>query len=305
MLAPLPGISKEQIVGASRSDKLRLLLFLTPAMLLLLVFYLLPTVWAARISFTDMALIGPKALDATFVGLKQYRRLFTDPRFYHALRLSLIYAAGTIAGQFIIGMSAALILSGRRLLGRNVFLAALVLPMVIPSITQALIWQSMLAAGDIGTLNRILALFGLKAVQWTKDWPLLSVILVNFWNNSGFAMILFLAGLENIPKELLDASEIDGASTWKQLLYIKLPLIRFVILLWLMLNTLGCLNVFDLVYALTRGGPGTATEIMGIYIYNQGFKYYELGFGSAAALVMMAISLGISLLYVRMMRVKL
>ncbi|MHA1216794.1 MAG: carbohydrate ABC transporter permease, partial [Candidatus Thorarchaeota archaeon] len=124
-------------------------------------------------------------------------------------------------------------------------------------------------------------------------------------NNSGFAMILFLAGLENIPSEILDAARIDGAGPWQELLYVKFPLIRYVVLLWLLMNTLGCLNTFDLVYALTRGGPGNATEIMGIYIYNRGFKYYELAYGSAAALVMMVISLIIAINYVRMMRVKL
>ena len=122
--------------------------------------------------------------------------------------------------------------------------------------------------------------------------------------NSGFAMILFLAGLENIPKELLEAAQIDGASGLQQLLYVKLPLIRYVILLWLLLNTLGCFNTFELIYALTGGGPGTTTTTMGIYVYNQGFRYFELGFGSAAGIILLLISLTIALIYVRLMRVE-
>jgi len=282
-----------------------LYLFLVPAGILLLIFYILPALWAIGTSFTDLALLGPKALDFGFVGLKQYRRLFTDPQFYHSFGITLVYTLGTLMGQFVIGLSSALLLSGRPLRGRNVLLAALVLPMVMPSMLQALMWQSMLASGELGTMNRIIGLIGLEPINWTQNLPLLSILLVNFWNNSGFAMILFLAGLENIPSEILDAARIDGAGPWQELLYVKFPLIRYVVLLWLLMNTLGCLNTFDLVYALTRGGPGNATEIMGIYIYNRGFKYYELAYGSAAALVMMVISLIIAINYVRMMRVKL
>jgi len=289
----------------SSSQRRVLYLFLLPALLLLLIFYILPALWAIGVSFTDLALTGPKAMDYSFVGLKQYIRLFSDEEFYHSLELSLLYAAGTIAGQFIIGLSAALLLSGRPLRGRNILLAALVLPMVMPAMIQALMWQSMLATGEPGTLNRVIGLLGMVPVNWTQDLPVASILLVNFWNNSGYAMILFLAGLENIPTEILEYAQIDGANGWQQLLNIKLPLIRYVVLLWLLMNTLGCLNVFDLVYALTRGGPGNATELMGIYIYRQGFKYYELGYGSASALVLMVISLVIAINYVRLMRVEL
>lgn len=289
----------------SPAEKRILYLFLVPAAVLLLIFYVLPAVWAIGTSFTDLALLGPKALDFGFVGLKQYRRLFTDSEFYHSFGLTLLYTLGTLIGQFTIGLSAALLLSGRPLRGRNILLAALILPMVMPSMLQALMWQSMLAGGELGTLNRVIGLVGFDPINWTQSLPLFSILLVNFWNNSGFAMILFLAGLENISTEILDSARIDGAGGWKQLLYIKLPLIRYVVLLWLLMNTLGCLNTFDLVYALTRGGPGNATEIMGIYIYNRGFKYYELAYGSAAALVLMVISLIIAINYVRSMRVEL
>jgi hypothetical protein len=140
--------------------------------------------------------------------------------------------------------------------------------------------------------------------EWVRDYPMLSVILVNFWNNSGFAMILFLAGLESIPGEILESAQIDGANGFQTLRFIKLPLIRYVLLLWLLLNTLGCLNTFDLVYALTRGGPGVQTTIMGIFMYNQGFRYFELGLGSATAVVLLLISFVIAVIYVRLMRVE-
>jgi multiple sugar transport system permease protein len=290
---------------ANRSEKILLIGFVLPAFILLAIFYIFPALWAVRVSFTDMALTGAKALNYGFVGLRMYERLFSNPDFYGALGRTILYTIGTCVGQFAIGLTAALLLSRRRIFGQGLLMGAIILPLVVPSLIQALLWQNMLASGEFGTLNRLLGIVGISPVEWVRDYPMISVILVNFWNNSGFAMILFLAGLESIPAELLEAAQIDGANGWQALRFIKLPLIRYVILLWLLLNTLGCFNTFDLVYALTRGGPGVETTIMGIFMYNQGFRYFELGLGSATAVVLLGISFFIAVIYVRLMRVEL
>jgi multiple sugar transport system permease protein len=289
----------------TRAEKWMLYLFLAPSLLMLLTFTIAPALWATYVSFTDLALTGPKAMNFNFVGLQQYGRLFRDPDFFHSVGLTFGFAAGTIVGQFSLGLMAALLLSRRRLRGQNLLLADIVLPMVIPAIVQALMWSSMLATKEFGTLNRVIGLLGFEPINWLREVPMLAITLVKLWNGTGFAMILFLAGLENIPHDLLEAASIDGADSYQMLRYIKIPLIRYVILLWLLLATLGSLNTFDIVYALTRGGPGNATEIMGIYTYNRGFKYFELGLGSAAAMIMLCISTALSLIYVRLLRVKL
>jgi len=289
----------------NRLQNKTLFLFLAPALFMILLFTILPALWAIYVSFTDLALSGPKAMNFKFIGLGNYAKLLGDVRFHHSLWLSLEYTFYTNLGQFILGLSAALILNRRKLRGQNFLLAVIVLPMVIPGITQALIWSSMLGAQGLGTLNRMIGLVGMAPVLWLRSAPLLSIVLVNFWNNSGFAMILFLAGLESIPKELLESATIDGANGWQMLLRIKLPLIRYVVLLWLLLNTIGCFGMFDLVFSLTRGGPGNATELVGIYVYNQGFQFFELGYGSAAALIMLLISLLLAFIYLRLMRVEL
>jgi multiple sugar transport system permease protein len=282
-----------------------LFLFLVPALLMLVLFTLLPAIWAAYISFTNLALAGPKALDYSFIGLRNYIKLFNSSDFHHSILLSVQYTLLTNIGQFIIGLTAALILSRRKLRGQNFLLAVIVLPMVIPGIMQATIWSSMFGPGDMGTLNRFVGLFGVEPQLWLRVAPMFAIVLVNFWNNAGFAMILFLAGLENIPKEIMESATMDGANGWQMLIRIKLPLIHYVVMLWLLLNTIGCLGMFDLVFALTRGGPGNATELLGIYIYNQGFQYFELGYGSAAAMIMLLISLGFAFVYLRLMRVEL
>ena len=238
-----------------------LLLFLTPALLMIFVFTVIPSLWAIYISFTDLALAGPKALDYTFTGLKNYTKLFGDRNFLHSLSLSIQYTIYTNIGQFTLGMIAALILHRRKLWGQGVLLAVIVLPMVIPGITQALIWSSMLGAKEFGTLNRIVGFFGVEPILWTRTYPMLSIVLVNFWNNSGFAMILFLAGLESIPKEVIESATIDGANGWQMLTRIRLPLIRYVVLLWLLLNTIGLFGMFDLVFGPPRVKPKTRSNI--------------------------------------------
>lgn len=289
----------------TRLSSKTLFFFLAPALFMVLVFTLLPAVWAVYVSFTDLALSGPKAMNYKFIGLGNYVKLFGDDKFRHALWLSLQYTFYTNLGQFILGLAAALVLNRRKLRGQGFLLAVIVLPMVIPGITQALIWSSMLGAKELGTLNRMVGLVGVDPILWLRSAPLLSIVLVNFWNNSGFAMILFLSGLESIPKEILESATIDGTNGWQMLTRIKLPLIRYVVLLWLLLNTIGCFGTFDLVFALTRGGPGNATELVGIYVYNQGFQFFELGYGSAAAMIMLIISLLLAFVYLRLMRVEL
>ncbi len=165
---------------ANRYEKWLLYGFLVPAFVLLIAFVIFPAIWALRTSFTDLALTGASALNPKFIGLKQFQRLFSDPDFYNALSRTGIYAFGTIVGQFVIGMICALLLSRRRLLGQSILLAAVILPMVIPSLIQALLWQSMLANGEFGTLNRILGIFGIQPTQWVREFPMFSVILVNF-----------------------------------------------------------------------------------------------------------------------------
>ena len=298
-------MAKEPPLISRRSERTMLALFLGPAVIIVFVFTILPALWAIYVSFTNRALTGERSVAYDFVGIANYVKLLSNEIFLHSISLTLWYTFWTTIGQFILGLATALFLNRANLWGKTFLLAAVVLPMVIPAVIQSLIWSSMLAMGEYGTLNRIIGLFGITPVMWLREAPMVSVTLVNFWNNSGFAMILFLAGLENIPREVIEAARIDGASAWQTLIRIRLPLIKYVIMLWLLLNTLGCLGVFDLVYTLTRGGPGNSTQLVGIYIYDQSFKFYELGMGSAASVILLFISLIIGLIYVRLLRVTL
>ena len=251
----------------TRLSNRTLFLFLSPALLMLVLFTLLPAIWAIYVSFTDLALAGPKALDYSFIGLHNYAKLFKDTDFHHSILLSVEYTILTNIGQFVIGLAAALILSRRKLWGQNFLLAVIVLPMVIPGIMQALIWSSMFGSGEMGTLNRVIGLFGTEPVLWLRSAPMFAIVLVNFWNNAGFAMILFLAGLENIPKEVMESATIDGANPWQILSRVLLPLMKPVLAMIAVLHAIWAWNDFldPLIYLAS---PEKFTLALGLRYFN-------------------------------------
>ncbi|HVL53362.1 MAG TPA: sugar ABC transporter permease [Vitreimonas sp.] len=278
---------------------------LAPALLLLFVFVLLPALWAVAISLTNQALTGVDARSPRFIGLDNYERLLADRTFFASLARSGTFVfASAIVGQSLLGFVAAFLLAGKHIRGRGVFSAAILLPLVVPETVAALAWASMTAPSELGTLNRIVGVAGVGPVRWLQEYPMASIIVINTWRGIAFAMVLFAAALESVPRELLEAAEVDGASGRQQLRYVTLPLIKYAVLLFLLLTTITTFGVFGLVYFLTRGGPGGETTLLTVYIYEHSFRFFELGFGSAAAVVMLAIVLALGLFYVRLLKAR-
>jgi multiple sugar transport system permease protein len=160
----------------------------------------------------------------------------------------------------------------------------------------------MLAPGSLGTVNRVTESVGLGQHNWLQDFPLSSVIMINIWRGIAFAMIIFMAALEQLPREVLEAASIDGAGIRQRLFYITLPMMRYAILLYMLLTTIATFGIFGLVYVLTQGGPDGATEILGIYIYHQSFQFFQLGYGCAAGVVTLFVALLLGTLYIRVLR---
>src|SRR5438128_1084764 len=283
-----------------RRERIILLTFLIPALLLLVVFLGIPALWAVYLSFTDRALSGEQARHFNFVGLDNYVSLFQDPTFYQSLWLTLVFVfLSAIVGQFVLGLLAALLLNRKGLRGDALFSAAILMPLVVPETIAAYAWGSMLASGGYGMANKLIGLLGVPPVDWLQQQPMAAIIIMNIWRGIAFAMIIFLAALQGIQPELLEAAAIDGAGTWRRLIYVTLPLLRYAILLYMLLTTIFTFGIFGLVYVLTAGGPGTATQILGIYIYQTSFRFFQLGYGSAAAIVTLLIALALGLFYVR------
>jgi multiple sugar transport system permease protein len=278
---------------------------LGPSMVLILVFVVAPVGYAIWLSLTNKTLIGFEAQSPKVVGLDNYRQLATSADFLHSLgRTGQFIFFSAIVGQFVLGMLAAVLLSKSTLPGRSLFAGAILLPMVVPEVVASLAWASMLAPGELGTVNRALGLFGVEPLSLLQDHAMASIIVVNTWRGIAFAMIMFQAAIEGVSDDLIEAARIDGAKSRQVFRYITLPIIRGPVFLFLLLTTITTASVFGLVYFLTRGGPGTQTELTSIYIYKHSFAFFQLGLGSAASVIMLVVVLVLGLTYVRLAKVE-
>ncbi|NEJ70643.1 ABC transporter permease subunit [Rhizobium phaseoli] len=280
------------------------LLILMPSLVLLLAFVIYPAIYSIYLSFTNEALTGAAALRPRFVGLRNYTRLFNDAKFWNSLFVTFVFVIGSaVVGQFALGLISAIALR-RPIRFRRVFSSIILLPNAAPEVVAGFMWISMLAGGDNATLSRIVSAFGITPADWLQVFPLSMIIIVNTWRGIATAMILLTAGLSTIPAEIYEAARMDGATPSQMFRRITLPLMMPTILLYMLISAVSTIAVFGLVYALTRGGPGGATEVVSIYIYNQSFTSFQLGYGAAVAVVALVISLVLGIAYVRAMKVE-
>jgi multiple sugar transport system permease protein len=287
-------------------DALTLVGFLTPALALLGVFTVWPAIWAIYQSFTNKALTGFEARSPRFVGLENYTRLLGDPDFHSSmLRTFAFVLLSAVIGQTIFAFLIAYLMADRprwRLRLTPLFAALFLLPLAVPEAVAALLWASTANGTEEGLLNRGLGLVGLGPVEWLQAHAFETVTVVNIWRGIPFAMVLFAAAIESIPRTVLEAGLIDGASAWQQLRRVVVPILRPQILTFLMLTTITTFGIFGLVFFLTRGGPGNVTEIIGIYIYQRAFQFFQIGLGSAAGVLLLLVLLVLGAYYVWLMR---
>lgn len=282
----------------------QLRLILLPSVLLLLAFVIYPALYSVYLSLTNEALTGAAALSPRFVGTRNYVRLFNDAKFWNSLLVTLAFVVGSaIVGQFVLGLVSAMLLR-RPLRLKSIFNSIILLPNAVPEVVAGFMWISMLAGGERATLSRIVAFFGLEPSDWLQTFPLTMIIIVNTWRGIATAMILLTAGLSAVSEEIYEAARMDGATPRQMFTRITLPLIMPTIFLYMLVSTVSTIAIFGFVYALTRGGPGGATELISIYIYNQSFTAFQLGFGSAVAVVTLAVALVLGILYVRALKVE-
>jgi len=290
--------------GARRSWPL-LLILLGPGVALILLFIVVPAVYGVYLSFTNTQLTGFAARDPKFVGLDNYSYLLTSADFLSSLGHTgqfVLYSA--IIGQTVLGMVAAILLSRPWVRGKGIFGAAILMPMVVPEVVASLAWASVLSNGPAGTLNQLTGIFGAGPTDWLQVVPMVSIIIVNIWRGIAFAMIMFQAALEDVPVELIEAARIDGARALQVFRYVTLPLIRGPVFLYLLLTTISTVGVFGLVYFLTQGGPAGQTRLAAIYIYERALQFSQVGIGSAASMILLAIVLVLGIVYVRLSKVE-
>jgi len=270
-----------------------------PALVLLGVFFAGPLVWSVYSAFTNVALTGSASID--FVGLDNFDSMIHDAQFWNSLWLTLVFVVGSaVIGQNTLGLLIALLLRGRRQTVRAVVSGLVIAAWTVPEVVAGFCWYSFLHRE--GTLNAILHQLGLSQ-NWLYTTPMLAVILANVWRGTAFSMLVYQAALNDVPPELHEAAAVDGASAWQRLRRVTLPLIRRSIVTNLMLITLQTLAAFGLIYVMTRGGPGTKSSTTPIYMYQESFQFYKLGYGTAMALVLLVIGAIFSLIYVRLIKV--
>lgn len=279
--------------------------WLLPAIIMLVIFRLYPIISQFYIAMTDMRIATIN--DVSFVGLENFAYLATDANFLGTIGFTFIYTIVGVIGQFIIGFGLALLLN-QPMFGRLFFRLAILSAWVISSLIVGYMWRLMLSESSAGVLNSWLGIFGFDGVNWLSD-PMIakiSVIGVNIWRSVAFSMVFMLGGLQTLPTEMMEASRVDGANAWQRLMKIIVPYLRPLIGLNLIFVTISTFGVYEQLLVLTRGGPGTATETIGLNVYLTAFGTTAggglglLGRGAAAGIVMFSITMIFALVYLRM-----
>jgi multiple sugar transport system permease protein len=280
---------------------LRRVVPLLPAIVLLLLFFAGPVIWSCYAAFTDQALSGPGAQNPQFIGLDNFRRMWNDPTFIQSIVLTIVFVVGSaVIGQNTLGLIIALLLRRRSRAVQATVSLVVVGAWVMPEIVAAFCWYAFLNRS--GSLNHWLHSVGMSQ-NWLYTAPMFAVILANVWRGTAFSMMVYSAALSDIPPEIEEAASIDGAGGWRRFWYVTLPMIRRSIMTNLMLITLQTLAVFTTIWVLTGGGPGTKSQTTPIYMYEQAFKFYNLGYGTAMALVLLVIGALFSAIYLRFVKV--
>jgi multiple sugar transport system permease protein len=277
----------------SRKETLAAWLFIFPDCIGLLVFVAIPMVLALSLGFFSVDGFG----GYKFVGLANYNRMLRDPLFMKSLGVTVVYVLCLVPGLYISGLGLGLLVRQRiPLIG--LWRSLLFMPYVVSLVVVALIWKVMLI-DKVGFINRILELIGLQGRSWLGDPNLAlgAVLVVTIWFLMGYYMIIFLSGLQDIPREYYEAARIDGATSWKMFTQITLPLLRptsFFVVLVSTVSAVSGSQAFDLIYVMTNGGPANSTSLAVFYIYQQAFKFNNYGYAAAMASVVAAILLAMS-----------
>jgi len=274
---------------AGMSDRTFSILLVAPALAVILVFAILPLVYALDVSFrfADLTRGGIRE----YVGLDNYRRVFSDSNFWTAGWITLKFTVVAVTLQMTLGVGIAFLLHGMTV-GKGLVRSLIILPLATSAAVTGVFWRYLYDT-QFGVLNWILGSFGLPEPNWLGDYTiaLWSVVIFDVWQWTPFVALIALAGLQALPREPFEAAELDGASSWRVLRTLTFPLLKPVLFLVLVLRTIDCVRLYDAVAVLTRGGPGTSTETMTFYLYRTGLKLFRMDYASTMAIFFLYVML--------------
>ena len=269
-------------------------LFIIPTLVFLILINIFPLFYSLILSFADYSAISGKP--PIWIGIRNYRELLNDPHVWNSFYITLKYAIISVFGQLVVGFGIALLLN-RKIPGKGVITTLLLLPMMMSMAIVGLFWK-LLYSPSWGIINYML---GLGKFVWISnaDVALLAIAITDIWMWSPFVMLLSLAGLSAIPQHLYEAAAIDRASRWFTFRRITLPLVSPLLLIAVIFRTMEAFKTFDLAYIMTGGGPGTATELISIKLYNMAFPQWQTGKSAALAYIVLIVIIGVSNIYIK------
>ena len=261
-------------------------MFLLPWLLTLAVFWIYPLVFSLVLSFSNYDVFHPELFN--FIGFENYARLLKDAGFRQALFNTFIFVVGTTPVTTVMALVLALMINSVRR-GNQVFRSVFFLPSIVSIVVTASIFKSFYS--PVGMLNRIVEFFGLTGHGWLveKGFAMPAIMMMNVWAYTGYYMVLYLAALTAVPKQLYEAAEVDGADEWQQFWYITLPQIRYMTIFIIVINTIRSWQVFPEVFTLTHGGPVGTTNTLVNHLYETAFRYHDMGYASAISFVLLGI----------------
>ncbi|MBV9391317.1 MAG: sugar ABC transporter permease [Verrucomicrobia bacterium] len=281
---------KRRKLSRGQAEALAAFLFIAPDTIGLLVFVAIPMLFSLSLGFFEVNGFG----SYKFVGLANYRRMLNDPLFFQSLWVTIQYVIMLVPGLYVVGLGLALLIRRKSRLS-GLFRTMFFVPNVVSLVVVALVWQVLLV-DRVGFINQLLETIGLPSQSWLGDptYAMGAVLLITIWFLMGYYMVIFLAGLQEIPRDYYDAAKIDGANAWETFTRITLPLLRPTSFFVLLVSTVSAVaggQGFDLIYVMTKGGPANSTQLGIFYIYMQAFQFNDYGYASAMASVLVLILL--------------
>ena len=287
---------KVTLTGMRKREELTAWLFISPIVLGIMIFQLYPTIFSFFISFTTWNLLTPPK----WVGLSNYMALFTTDRFFkNTMTNTATYAVWTVLLGLFLGLIFAALLN-QDIRGKYLYRAIYFVPVVAPTVAIAILWQ-VLYEPNFGVFNGLLRMIGVKGPNWlgNSTWAMRSIIFEAIWAGLGFTILIFLAGLQGISQEYYEAAEIDGANFVQKFLFITLPLLSPTTFFLLVTGVIGSFQVFDIPYIMTAGGPGNATQMVIMYLYNLAFTTQRMGMAAAVASIVFIVIIALTIINFR------
>lgn len=277
-------------------------IFMLPSMVILIIVFAVPLVYSLIVSFFDTSLRTDGL--GSFVGLKNYAGALTDSYFLGSMGTTFIFTLGVVCAEFIVGLIIALLLN-TNVPGKSIYFSIILVPMMITPVAVGLIWRLLLHS-ELGVVNYLLELLGISGQAWLADSSLAlkTVMFIDVWQNVPYMVLVILAGLVSLPEEPYEAARVDGASAFQRFRYLTMPMMVPTFMVVLLMRAINALKTYDLIYVLTKGGPGVETEVISYHIYQEAFRNLEIGSASAMSYLLVAVIAPIAFVFIKVSKNK-